>query len=87
MLDQVPTVKEHMQKFEVQMGIAIMHRRAELGLSQSDLVKLVNKDGDIVSSNMISLAESGEYTIASEVYGNILNVLGKNGYTITIKFD
>lgn len=87
-LYEVPTVSDHMKKFEVQMAQKIRLRRAELGLTQSDLVKLVKADGDSITQKTISKVESGEHTIESETYEKILKALGINGgYEVELRFN
>lgn len=86
LLDQVPTVKEHMNKFEVQMAREIMLRRAKLGLTQTEVVKLVQLQGDTITQKTISKVESGEHIIESETYEKILRALGVSGFKIDFEF-
>ncbi|WP_176543275.1 helix-turn-helix domain-containing protein [Bacillus toyonensis] len=76
LLNQVPGVKEHMNSMGVRMGGKILKRRLELELTQSDLVKMINDNGDKITQATISKVERGEGTIGSDTYDKIFKVLG-----------
>lgn len=85
LLDQVPGVNEHMNSFEVQMGKEIFQRRLELGLTQSELVEKILKQGDKITQATISKVECGDNTVGSDTYNKIFRALGDH-IEIEIKF-
>ncbi|SOC21517.1 hypothetical protein SAMN05880501_1134 [Ureibacillus xyleni] len=76
LLDEVPGVKEHMASFEVNMGEAILKRRLEAGLTQAQVVAIVNSEGEKITQATISKVECGDKTIGSDTYNKIFNALG-----------
>ncbi|KZZ82525.1 helix-turn-helix domain-containing protein [Bacillus sp. SJS] len=76
LLDQVPGVKEHMEKFEVQMAQQILERRIELGLTQAQLVRIIQQQGERITQATISKVESGDSAVGADTYNKILHALG-----------
>lgn len=76
LLHQVPGVKEHMERFEMKMGIEVFRRRVELGLTQAELVEMINQNGEKITQATISKVERGEINVSSDTYNKIFNALG-----------
>lgn len=87
LLNQVPGVQEHMNSFEVQMGKKILQRRIDKGLTQSDVVDLVIRQGEKITQKTISLVENGDAVIESDTYTKIFKALGVKRFNIDLIED
>ena len=84
LLDQVPGVKEHMSSFHVQMGKQILKRRLELGLTQMEVVKKVQEQGEKITQATVSKVETGDNLVGADTYDKILKAL--DARSINIEF-
>ncbi|MFC9601721.1 helix-turn-helix domain-containing protein [Peribacillus butanolivorans] len=76
LLDQVPGVVEHMTSMEVIMAEKILKRRIDLGLTQSQVVEIVNAQGEKITQATISKVECGDGTVTTDTYNKIFYALG-----------
>lgn len=84
LLDKVPGVQEHMNSLEVQLGKKILQRRIKKGLTQSDVVDIVLKQGERITQKTISKVENGDAVIESNTYKKIFKALGVKGFNIDL---
>lgn len=76
LLDSVPGVTEHMESLEVIMAKKILKRRLDLGLTQSQVVERVYKQGASITQATVSKVECGDKTISTDTYNKIFTALG-----------
>lgn len=76
LLNQVPGVKEHLTKPSIIKGKEILKRRLELGLTQTDLIKVAGKRGIILTQSTVSKAEGGHEGITNGTFDKIVEALG-----------
>lgn len=77
MLKQVPGTEEHLNSFSVLMGKKILKRRIELGLTQQDVIKEINNNGEKITQSTLSKVESGDVNTTSATYDKIFKALGE----------
>lgn len=75
-LKSVPGTVEHLNSYSVLMGKKILRRRYELGLTQGEVVQLIQDNGEKITQATLSKAESGDGNIGSDTYDKIFNALG-----------
>lgn len=76
MLEQVPGVKEYLASPSIAKGKAILKRRFDLGLTQTELVNLARDKGIIFNQATLSKAESGHEGITNGTFDKIVEALG-----------
>lgn len=75
MLEAIPEVKEETTSLRVQLAIAVLNKRLELGLTQEALVKLVSDRGLTITQATISKIEGAESDIKISSYEKVFNAL------------
>ncbi|MXQ55299.1 helix-turn-helix domain-containing protein [Shimazuella alba] len=88
MLDEVPGVKDFMESYSVKMGRVILHRRLDLGWTQTELaskVKLIT--GKSMHQSTISAMEGGSPGITADLYDRVLRTLGIKDIAVRFSVD
>ena len=80
-LETVPGNKEERTSLKVVLANEIYRTRRALGLTQSDLVKMINKNGETINQATISKIESAENDIKINTYEKVIEALG---ITVTV---
>lgn len=70
------SVEEYMRQEQVQLGIKILKRRLELGLTQTQVVALSKKRNASITQAQLSKIENGDPSIKITVYKKALKTLG-----------
>ncbi len=80
------SVKEYMLQEQVQLGIKILKRRLDLGLTQSEVVSLSKKKNTPITQAQLSKIENGDPSITMTVYKKALTTLGGH-IKVDVEFD
>lgn len=77
------TVRAHMNKVQVRLGIVIAKRRIELELTQSQLIEMVADYGISITPIQLTMMESGNLDVNGEVYKDVLATMDEieDGFT------
>lgn len=70
------SVQDYMRQEQVQLGIIILKKRLELGLTQMQVVALSKKRNVSITQAQLSKIENGDPSIKIAVYKKALETLG-----------
>jgi transcriptional regulator with XRE-family HTH domain len=88
MLDDVPGVKDFMESYSVKIGRVILHRRLDLGWTQTELAsKVKSKTGKSMHQSTISAMEGGSPGITADLYDRVLRTLGIKDIAVRFSVD
>ena len=76
-LKQVPKVNEHLNSTAVIMGKQILKRRLELGLTQQQVIALIEQQGKTMTQARLSKIETGDSNITTDSYDKVFEALGE----------
>lgn len=87
-LDEVPGVKEFMESYSVKIGRIILHRRLDLGWTQTELAQRVKQTtGKSMHQSTISAMEGGSPGITADLYDRVLRTLGIKDIAVRFSVD
>lgn len=87
-LDEVPGVKDFMESYSVKIGRVILHRRLDLGWTQTELASKVKANtGKSMHQSTISAMEGGSPGITADLYDRVLRTLGIKDIAVRFSVD
>lgn len=70
------SVKDYMSQEQVQLGVKILKKRLELGLTQTQVVALSKKRNVPITQAQLSRIENGDPSLKIDLYKRALTTLG-----------
>lgn len=80
------SVKNYLDQEQVKLGVIILKKRLDLGLTQSQLITIANRKDIKLTQAQLSRVENGDPNLGVPVYKNALHALGGH-LKLGVQFD